>query len=82
MDDQPARADPPVEAPVRQREQPEVAERYGTSGRHETPVIRFACAASIRSIVPRNAEVPCDTVSLGFALATTSARADHDTARR
>ena len=37
------------------REQPEVArDATGQPGRHDTPVIRFACAASIRSIVPRN----------------------------
>jgi drug/metabolite transporter (DMT)-like permease len=33
--------------------------------RHETPVIRVACAASIRSIVPRNADAAGGTVALG-----------------
>ena len=37
----------------------------GHPTRHDTPVMRLACAASIRSTVARKLDPPSDTLSLG-----------------
>ena len=75
MDDEPARPRLPSNPQWDSRSSRRSRSATGQPGRHDTPVMRFACAESIRSIVPRN--------RCGAVVATlTSAAADTSTAPR